>query len=501
MDVASIFRAIFSSPLALLIAVLFFCASIFVHELGHFLAARWRGLKVDRFSIGFGPRLFGWKDKHGVDWRISALPLGGYVSLPQLADMRGIEGNPDGDVEPLPNLTWFDKIAVLTAGAIFNVLFALFLGTILWFTGVPSAPSLATTELGYVAEEVYPDPQSDNAVPGPAFEAGLRPGDRIIAVDGKEVSDFDDLRIAIVAGTGQSEDGGPAARLTVEREGETFEVVTHPVRAGLERARALGVRPAEPLIVGGVFPDSPASKAGLQAQDKIIAANGEPILSTLRVSEIVSESAGNPIAFTIEREGAELTVSVTPEAATITTGGDQRIMIGVSWAQNFVNVHKDPFTQIAEVFEMTIVTIKALLTPSSDVGLRAMNGPIGILSVLQFTAQQDILFVLWMVVLINVNLAVINLLPLPVLDGGHIVFATIQKLTGKPVPANIIQSLQGAMMLALLGMVIYVSFFDLVRLRDDGRAQAEAEAAAEQRITPVFQAEESSAETSAEPAP
>lgn len=487
MDIASIFRAIFSSPLSLLIAVLFFCASIFVHELGHFLAARWRGLKVDRFSIGFGPRLFGWTDKHGVDWRISLLPLGGYVSLPQLADMRGIEGNPSGDVEPLPKLGWFDKIAVLTAGAVFNVLFALFLGTILWITGVPTAPELATTQMGVVAPEIYVSEHSDETVPGPAYEAGVRPGDRIVAVDGKEVSDFNGLRLAVIAGTGVTEDGKPAVNLTIERGNETLNTIAHPVRVGLEQARTLGVVPASPLVVGSVFPDSPAADAGLKEGDRIVAANGEPLYSMRRVSEIVGESAGKPVEFTVERDGAEIALPVTPTEATVTEEGDKRVMIGVSWARTFVNAHQNPFSQIAEVFHMTVVTIKALLTPSSDVGLRAMNGPIGILSVLQFTAQQGILFVLWMVVLINVNLAVVNLLPLPVLDGGHIVFATIQKLTGRPVSPNIIQSLQGAMILLLLGMVVYVSFFDLVRLRDEGRAQAVEEEAIKQAITPVFE--------------
>mgnify|MGYP003340689615 CR=1 FL=1 len=119
----------------ILLIVVFFGGSIFVHELGHFLAARKRGLKVERFSIGFGPRLFGWTGKDGVDYRVSLIPLGGYVALPQLADMQGIEGENAEDAEALPKITFADKMIVSVMGAVFNVIFAFVLATILWFTG------------------------------------------------------------------------------------------------------------------------------------------------------------------------------------------------------------------------------------------------------------------------------------------------------------------------------------------------------------------------------
>ena len=125
----------------ILLVVLFFGGSIFVHELGHFLAARKRGLKVERFSIGFGPRLFGWTGKDGVDYRVSLIPLGGYVALPQLADMQGIEGENSDDAEALPKISYADKMIVSVMGAVFNVIFAFVLATILWFTGMPITQS------------------------------------------------------------------------------------------------------------------------------------------------------------------------------------------------------------------------------------------------------------------------------------------------------------------------------------------------------------------------
>ena len=138
------FFRILSDPLAILLVVLFFGASIFVHEYGHYLAARWRKLRIERFSIGFGPRIFGWKDKSGVDWRVSLFPLGGYVALPQLADMRGVEGTPSEEAGRLPPLSYADKMIVAGAGAFFNILFALLLGTVGARIGDRDVPSAMT---------------------------------------------------------------------------------------------------------------------------------------------------------------------------------------------------------------------------------------------------------------------------------------------------------------------------------------------------------------------
>ena len=136
---------------SVLLIVLFFGGSIFVHELGHFLAARRRGLKVERFSIGFGPRIFGWRGSDGVEYRLSWIPLGGYVALPQLADFGEIEGGAAADRAALPPISYATKIIVFVAGAVCNLLFALVLATILWVAGQPTSEELATTRIGYVA--------------------------------------------------------------------------------------------------------------------------------------------------------------------------------------------------------------------------------------------------------------------------------------------------------------------------------------------------------------
>ena len=166
------------------IAVFVLGFSIFIHELGHYMAARKRGLIADRFSIGFGPRLFGWHYK-GTDFRVSLLPLGGYVSLPQLADMGRIEGAIETESAPLPAISYADKMIVLVMGVVFNFLLAFLLSLILWGVG---REVIHSTEVGHVAQQIV---NADNQiVPGPAFTAGLKKGDTITEIDGQKIYDW-----------------------------------------------------------------------------------------------------------------------------------------------------------------------------------------------------------------------------------------------------------------------------------------------------------------------
>lgn len=475
-----------STPWAILLAVFFLCASIIIHELGHFLAARWRGLVVERFSIGFGPRLFGWT-RGGVDYRVSAIPLGGYVALPQLAGVRGVEGGKsDYDEGTLPPLSVGDKIIVSLAGPFFNVLFALFLGCIIWMTGRPVNASEQTTVIGYVAQELRAS--DDAAIPGPAWEAGIRPGDRIAAIDGREVSNWYGVAQAIATGSGQDLTGRRETTLSVERDGKSLAIVVSPVTSPESGLREIGVLPEMPAVVGDVFANSPAEKAGLRGGDVIEAVDGEKIFHILAAGRIIARMPPAPHLISIRRNGELMEMTLTPEL--VADGGTrQRPMIGVRWApEGKVLVNENPLKLVSSVIYMTFDVLHALVNPRSDVSMSDMSGPVGITHALIASAKQSMALLLFFVLFININLAIVNLLPIPVLDGGHIAFAIFEKLTGKPLPQRLMAGSQVTFMALLLGLMAYITLHDIFREIDMARTSREIRSA-ENAPPPVFQPE------------
>lgn len=487
---------ILSDPTAILLVVVFFGASIFVHEYGHYIAARWRKLKIERFSIGFGPRLFGWRDRQGVDWRVSLIPLGGYVALPQLADLRGVEGESQQE-EALPPLSYADKMIVAGAGAFFNVLFALLLGSVLWLTGQPVNEQLESTTVGYVAAEM---PDADgNLRESPASRAGLQEGDQILQIDGEGMRDWQEIVYAITTGVGRSPNANPMTEITVQRGDEQLKLTAYPVRDQYEGIRQLGIGPANTLLIGGVMPNSPAEKIGLQPGDRIISADGKPLYHTSALAGIIRTADSAPIQLEVQRGDELLEVPIIAENVVINTQGDTAPMIGVSWQPVYQVRHVDPFTQIKDAFSTTIRVLGALIHPRSDVGINNLSGPVGISYTIYIISQVGILEVLSIIILININLAILNLLPIPVLDGGHMAFATLAKLRGKPVPPQLVASAQGTFMLLFLGLFVYVTFFDVGRVQRNESAITEAEQAATERVEIRFQGIEQPLEQDAVP--
>jgi regulator of sigma E protease len=227
-------ESISSNIWAIFLIIVFFGGSIFVHELGHFLAARRRGLKVERFSIGFGPKLFTWT-KDGVEYCISLLPLGGYVALPQLAEMRGIEGESEHGVEALPPISYSSKVIVSVMGVIFNVIFAFCLSLILWQVGLPRDDIKESTQIGYIFKEIKLP--SGETVTGPAHYAGLQVGDIIRTIDGRTVHDRMSAMEAIILSSGRDEYDQPKIQISIERGTETKDITLYPRLAGDDKLR------------------------------------------------------------------------------------------------------------------------------------------------------------------------------------------------------------------------------------------------------------------------
>jgi regulator of sigma E protease len=452
---------------SIFLIVLFFGGSIFVHELGHFLAARRRGVKVERFSIGFGPRIFGWRGKDGVEYRLSWIPLGGYVALPQLADLGEIEGGSSGVREPLPPISYATKIIVFVAGAVFNLIFAFLLACILWLVGQPTSEDLSSTRIGYVSATL---PLADGtSVPSPAREAGLRVGDVIRAIDGQRVDDWPDLLQTLVTSAGVTDDGRRQAIFTVERGGQLVDLTVHPRLSGDEKVRRVGILSAYTPIVAVVPEGSLAARYGLQVGDRLKTLDGAPLLNLVALLDALQEKTPRAHELGVERAGAMLTIALPAERP-----GEARGILGAGFRTAVGLVHHDPVEQIATHIASTFRVLWSLVHPTSDIGVSKLSGPVGIGKIFWDASEAGMRYVLWIAILVNVNLAVFNLLPIPVLDGGHMLFATIGRIRGRTLSPNFIASLQSVFIVLLFSMIIYVTFFDVKRIARDVRAEAQA---------------------------
>jgi regulator of sigma E protease len=458
---------IFSSLWSVFLIVLFFGGSIFVHELGHFLAARRRGLRVERFSIGFGPAIWKWRGKDGVEYRLAWLPLGGYVALPQLADLSAIEGDTELNVAALPPVSYATKMIVFAAGAFFNVLFAFALACVVWVIGQQTSEDFATTRIGYVAENItLPD---GSTMPSPARAAGLKVGDVIRAIDGETVKDWPELLQTLVTSSGMTVDGRRQAVFTIERGGKTLDLVVFPRLLTEDRVRKVGISTAYTPIVAEVPEKSYAHQLGLQAGDSLTELNHEPLLNLATIYDRLQEKPAREFTLTVRRNGQPVNVPIPADRPHETSG-----VFGASYRIASSLTHPDPFSQIFSQARMTFRLLLSLFQPHSDITVSKLSGPVGIGKVFWDASEAGFRYVLWIAILVNVNLAIFNLLPIPVLDGGQMLFATIARLRGRALPASFVATTQSIFMVLILTLILYVSVFDVQRIRRDARADAQA---------------------------
>ena len=432
--------------------------SIFIHELGHFIAAKKRGLVADRFSIGFGPRIFGFKWK-GTDFRISLLPLGGYVSLPQMADMGRLEGGDGNEAKGLPPINYTDKVVVAIMGVVFNIVFAFCLSLILWGVG---RDIILSTKVQSVPEQIVNDRGVE--VPGPAFAAGILKDDQIIKIDGKKIRNWVELNYAIMTGTQRDETGRPTAQVEVLRSDETKSITVYPVLidVGIDSIRTIGVDPGTHLVVSDVQEHMPAYEAGLLPGDRILSLDGLPVSSSAFLSVYLGRHEGGTIDLSVMRDGTEIVLPIEPKIAPGET--TPRFGFAYYYEATKERIHLNPLEQLSAMFRTMQQTLTALVSPKSDVNIGNMSGPIGIVHGLTSLVRYSWIDLIWFLALINVNLAILNILPIPVLDGGHIVFATIQKLLGRPIPRRIMEFSYTACIVILLSFMVYLSYRDILRV-------------------------------------
>lgn len=478
------------TPWAIILVVLFFGGSIFIHELGHYLAARWRGLKIERFSVGFGPPLLKRTDKHGVEWWLSAIPLGGYVKLPQLGEMGGVEGKGSESATALPPLSYADKMYVSVAGAVFNILFALTLASVLWALSEKTDYSRETTIVGYVSPSLQNlgeiNEGDPSLPPSPAIKAGIQAGDRILSIDGRTVRSWDDVRYAIITGTGRDSNGNPKLTMEVERNGQVMTLTVLPETRGPEGSRLVGITAANSFFVSRIYPNSPAEKAGLQVGDEFVAIDGQPLVSIISYLQYLEKKTDTPVTLTYKRGTDTKTVQLIPESVAITSDGKTQTDIGALFERNTMSVRVNPIRRLIGDVSNTFQVLWALINPNSNIGIGSLSGPIGIANILYQAAIYDLRWMLAITALININLAIMNLLPLPILDGGHMAFATIGKLLGRPVPVRFIEGSQKAFVMLFLGLFLFIGFKDVLRVKSNMAEERQYQRMQSTVIEPVY---------------
>ncbi|MDR1190390.1 MAG: RIP metalloprotease RseP [Verrucomicrobiales bacterium] len=435
-------------------ALLLFGLTVFAHELGHFIGAKWMGLYVDRFAVGMGPTL--WSFKLGeTEYCVKWLPVGGFVSIPQMAPMEAIEGKVENLPKNLPAGKPLAKIVAAFFGPLFSLLFGLALAVVIFFVGKNLNTTTLTTTIGYVARDT------------PAYEAGLRPGDKIISVNGARVTRWlggaDGVYESILLSTNRDVD------LAVERDGQRLDFKVEcreDPDPRHEKLRTAGFEEyrAKPLIIERLTgKDSPAALAGLRRGDVITRLDGQRLYCPAQFKFLLDEKSG---AFTLEleRDGAPLTVTL--EKQRIASDLGEYTGIGVQWQTDFYTViYPSPLAQVSDSLVAMWRTIVALVSPDSGVGMKHLSGPVGIFDIIIrmfLSADFRALLAFW--VFFNVNLAVLNLLPLPVLDGGHIMFALFELVARRPLHIKVINALMVGSLALLLAFFALVTFYDSGRI-------------------------------------
>ncbi|MBI2511337.1 MAG: RIP metalloprotease RseP [Opitutae bacterium] len=443
----------------LLLAIILITFSIFVHELGHFFVARWRGLVVPRFSIfGIGKPIVRWRWR-GVEYCICMLPIGAYVMIPQLSDMGEFEGDVPEEARKLPPAGYLSKVLVAAAGPAANLLFALALACVVWAVGVDIPAEFNRTEIGDVAAEITTT--DGRVVPGPAKAAGLQAGDVIRKIDGQPVASFQDIVNAVIFGSQVAPDGRRVAEITFERDGRTLTTQVFPQLVGTEGIRAIGLGPRSTLLVDSVSPDSAAAAAGIQPGDRFLAVDGKLLTRRDELREHFQKKNTEPSVLTIKRGDTERTVSILPRKQTVE--GQTLYLIGVTWKIDTVHIRPTPFAQFREAVGQAYQTLSSLFNRRSDIGVRHMSGIVGIVDNLQQVAAAGLVPTFAFLIIINISLAIFNLLPIPVLDGGHIFLATIAKLRGRPIDPVWLQHAATACFFMLIGLIVYVTYNDIRR--------------------------------------
>lgn len=454
--------------LVIFIVVIIFNIIIFVHELGHFLAARWRGLEVERFQIWFGKPI--WKKTYnGVQYGLGWIPFGGFVALPQMVTMEAIEGDNKND-HPLPPAKPLDKIIVAFAGPLFSFLLALATAFAVWGIGKPDT-KLTSTIVGYVAP--------DSA----AAKGGMKVGDKILTIGKNNIDSWaGNMDTGIVESIATSE--GEKIKITVQRPGVAEAITLHvgyeiPKTAWWQRTamRKIGIGYQEQITVGKIIAHGPAAEAGLMENDIILTINGSPATSANTLYQ--SAKAGETSEITIKRGEQTIAATLIPRKPAAPNDKDTAYGLGFKFDESLISdqiIHPRPWQQIVDSALVMKKTIQLVTSSESSIGVDQLAGPVGIgkgYYEMLTSSANGWKIALAFTVLFNINLAILNMLPFPVLDGGHITLSLLEIIAGRPVQPRVLEFIQTGFVLVIFGLFIYITSKDIGSLIPGGNKAAQ----------------------------
>ena len=406
---------------------------VFVHELGHFAVAKWSGIKVERFSLGYPPKMIGFTYGE-TEYCISWVPFGGYVKVAGMADV----GNEETSGEPweFPSKSIGVRMAVIAAGPLMNFLFA-FAALVFLFSayGVETFDSTRVT------------PQDDSI----AVEVGIERGDRIVAVDGNAVGNAHELVAAL------DEIAARGAPLQIERDGASV-FIDLPVAAEGD----YGVLLMRPTTVGQIVSDMPADSLGLQSGDVIVAVGGADVISWGEMSEEIRRYPGQTIPLVWERDGQRMEQYITPatHAEGDTTVG--RVGISPHSSRRPVGLGRAVVMGATGVYSSSWLILDFLgQLFQGDRSTDELGGPLRIAQIAGKTAEQGLYAFISFLAILSVNLAIINLLPIPVLDGGHLTFLTLEAIMRRPLSLRQREIFQQVGLVIMLCIMVLATFNDL----------------------------------------
>lgn len=429
-----------------------------VHEFGHFWVARRCGVKVERFSIGFGHSIWKRVAKDGTEYSISVIPLGGYVKmLDSRVDEVPQELKPYAfDQKPL-----WKRTAIVAAGPAFNFFFAVFAYWLVFLIGVPSVKP--------VIGEVTPY--------SIAAKAGLEPGMELKAVSGVQTPDWESVNMGLISHIG---DESLTMTVTEPEAVGLEEILTFDLRnwnfdpESESAMGALGFKPFSPQVTAEltkINPDGAGAKAGLMVGDKLLAIQGQPVTQWQQVVDAIQGSPDKPVSLKILRNGQTVDVTLVPEVRELSQGnriGFAGIAPKVAeWPENYrfdlqfgvIESVGKAMEKTGQVIGLTVSMLKKLIV--GDVGLNNLSGPISIAKGAGATADYGLVYFLGFLALISVNLGIINLVPLPMLDGGHLLFFAIEAIIRRPVPEKVQEigyRIGGVIIFSLMALAIFNDF-------------------------------------------